>query len=163
MNVFIGYGNPLREDDGVGWAIAEEARSVLEAGGVQVLVCHQLTPELALDLIDAAKAVFVDACVEGRPGEIARRSVSAEDAVLGGFSHHVTPALLLASARAIGGTAPETLLITVTGARFGFGETLSAPVAAAVPEAAGAGARFLGLAPHHPPRQGPLEREERHA
>ena len=42
----IGVGNPLREDDGVGWRLAE----ALAQAGVEVHTCHQLLPELAAEL-----------------------------------------------------------------------------------------------------------------
>ena len=43
-SLVIALGNPLREDDGVGWAVA----SVLQRSkDVRVLVVHQLAPEMA--------------------------------------------------------------------------------------------------------------------
>ena len=45
--LIIGYGNPLRGDDGVGQAVARafEAEAAIE--GAEVVSCRQLTPELA--------------------------------------------------------------------------------------------------------------------
>jgi hydrogenase maturation protease len=44
--LIIGYGNPLREDDGVGWQVADQLLKNSE-GSIKVLTAHQLTPELA--------------------------------------------------------------------------------------------------------------------
>jgi Ni,Fe-hydrogenase maturation factor len=54
MNVLvIGYGNPLRGDDRVGWVVAERLR---EVAGVTAVTTHQLLPEHA-DLIQQAAHV----------------------------------------------------------------------------------------------------------
>src|SRR5690242_12882091 len=58
----IGYGNELRRDDGVG---AKVACAVAEwhLPGIEAIVCHQLTPELAERIASAAHVVFVDAAL----------------------------------------------------------------------------------------------------
>jgi hydrogenase maturation protease len=140
MNVsllVIGYGNPLRGDDGFGWRAAER----LEADrlpGASVLTCHQLTPELADVLSQAGRAVFIDAADPGSgqaaPGTLSRRRIEAREPEASAFSHHLDPAGLLALARAWFGRCPEAELITVTGERFDFSETLSSGVESALVE-----------------------------
>jgi hypothetical protein len=44
--LIVGYGNPLRGDDGLGWRAAERLRTVIQDAGVEILALHQLTPEL---------------------------------------------------------------------------------------------------------------------
>jgi hydrogenase maturation protease len=122
----IGYGNPLRSDDGVGWRAAERLRG----GEAEVVTVQQLTPELMEPISHARRIVFIDAGVEGRPGEIRRRVVAADGG--GGFTHHGSPEALLAGARALYGSAPEAVLYTITGVSFEFGERLSPEVEAAL-------------------------------
>lgn len=43
----LGYGNPLRSDDGLGWRVAVELFRANASVDVLVLPCHQLTPDLA--------------------------------------------------------------------------------------------------------------------
>ena len=57
----IGYGNPLRGDDGAGWKAAELLAEDPRLAGAVVLARHQLTPELADDVSRASLVVLVDA------------------------------------------------------------------------------------------------------
>ena len=45
--LIIGYGNPLRADDGVGWQAARRLAELRQDEFVETLALHQLTPELA--------------------------------------------------------------------------------------------------------------------
>jgi hydrogenase maturation protease len=119
----IGYGNPLRGDDGFGYRAAERI-----PGAIAV---HQLTPELMDPIARADRVVFLDATAEGVPGEIRRRRI--EPSVSGGaFTHHSTPEGLLAGACALFGSAPEAFLITVCGANFDLSHTLSPAIESAM-------------------------------
>jgi hydrogenase maturation protease len=119
----IGYGNPLRGDDGFGFRAAERIPGALAV--------HQLTPELMEPISRADRVLFLDAAAEGVPGEVRRRPVHpAPDAR--SFTHHSTPESLLAGALALYGRAPDAILLTVTGADFSLSETLSPPVQAAL-------------------------------
>ena len=60
-SLVVGVGNPLREDDGVGWHLAE----ALAQTGVPTHTCHQLLPELAAELSQVDLVLFVDARAEG--------------------------------------------------------------------------------------------------
>jgi hydrogenase maturation protease len=127
MEVVVAYGNPLRGDDGVAWRIAEELR----ARGARVLVSQQLTPELALDLKDASRVVFVDAAAGQEAGEVRWCEVScATRAAASG--HHLTPQGVLAYSRCLNGHAPRAFLVSVTGEDFAVSSALSARVEAAV-------------------------------
>jgi hypothetical protein len=44
--LIIGYGNPLRTDDGLGWRAAYRLAASLKDAPVEALAVHQLTPEL---------------------------------------------------------------------------------------------------------------------
>jgi hydrogenase maturation protease len=118
----IGYGNPLRGDDGLGPRLAS-AIDQLAFPGVDVLVCHQLTPELAEPISRADAVIFIDARVQGDPGVQLQR-IEAETP--GAFRTHASdPAALLALARALYGTAPAGWWLTLPAVEFGFGEKLS--------------------------------------
>jgi hydrogenase maturation protease len=127
----VGYGNPLRQDDGLGWHVAEQLGAVPDAGR-QVIVCHQLTPELAEPISRADRVVFVDARRGRVAGRVACRVVAS--AVTGAaLSHHLMPGALLALAHALYGACPPAWVVTVDGAMFGHGPDLSPAVAAAIP------------------------------
>lgn len=129
--LIIGYGNPLRADDGLGWRAAEQLREGLPAD-MEILTVHQLTPELAEDASRAELVVFIDAGEGGAPGSWKREEV-APDSGRQPFTHHVTPASLVSAAGALYGRAPRAVLFSMAGESFAFGEGLSPRVAAALP------------------------------
>ena len=128
--LIIGYGNPLRGDDGLGWHAAEALRAL---PGADVITTHQLTPELAEEASRTALVIFLDAAETGVPGEWRRREVVETAPTSAAFTHHVTPGSLLAAARLLYGHAPRAVLFTMTGERFDFHEGLSETVAAVLP------------------------------
>src|SRR5688500_920322 len=71
----IGYGNPLRGDDGFGWQIAQQLAGLLIDESVTVLAVQQLTPELAEAVGRASLVMFVDAHAGGRPGQLVVRAL----------------------------------------------------------------------------------------
>jgi hydrogenase maturation protease len=129
----LGYGNPLRGDDGVGWQAAILVTKELK-GQVDVLARHQLTPELAETLSQVEKVVFIDAACEGTPGQVCCQRLDVTGVNPQSFTHHVAPTDLLATAQALYGHAPVGYLVTVNGANFGYTEALSTQVSAALPE-----------------------------
>jgi hydrogenase maturation protease len=142
----IGYGNPLRCDDGVGWHVAGSLARELPPRHVRVLALHQLTPELAEAVSEVERVVFVDASCAAAPGVVEVREVSLEDSPQSGFTHHYDPAALLRLSRKVYGRVPERAWIaTVGGARFGCSVELSPRVAAAVPRVVEAVAELLGV------------------
>ena len=131
--LIIGYGNPLRGDDGIGPAAAGRLRGLLDNRFIDVVALHQLTPELAQPISLAERIVFIDAAVGPAPGSIVERKIEPSDSPRA-FTHHATPEGLLAMARALYGRAPEATLMTVTAAQFDFGSGLSAAAETAVSE-----------------------------
>lgn len=130
--LILAYGNPLRGDDGAGWQAAMLlAREPKER--VEVLVRHQLTPELAELLSQVEQVVFVDAALGGEPGQVACRRIEAVEAAAQPHTHYVSPADLLVSARTLYGHSPVAYLVTVNGAKFDYCEALSPAVEAALP------------------------------
>jgi hydrogenase maturation protease len=148
--LLIAYGNPLRGDDGVGWAVAAAVRAA--GARHRILTAHQLTPELASDVADADRVVFIDAACDADPGQVTARRVRPADGPPRGLTQHAyDPGALLWLAREAHGRAPEEAwLVTVGAERFECDETLSAAVAAAVPRACAEALRCLDPRPRGP-------------
>jgi hydrogenase maturation protease len=132
--LIVGYGNPLRSDDAFGWHAGRLLAQSLAGQDVEVITCHQLTPELAEPLSQCTHAVFIDADAEGTPGEIHHRSVRPKVPASSSFTHSCTPSGLLASAQQLYGRRPPAIVITVTAQSFEFGDALTPVVSAALPE-----------------------------
>ena len=119
----IGYGNPLRCDDGVGPKVAE-AIEALPLPGVNVLVCHQLSPEHAEPISQARKVIFVDAAVDAPAGGVRFRRLEPNPSSQL-MAHAADPRTMLALARDVFGHAPEAWWITIPAVKLGFGTDLS--------------------------------------
>jgi hydrogenase maturation protease len=131
--LIIGYGNPLRRDDGFGGVIIETLKAE-PAEGMEFIQTHQLMPELAEDVSQASQVIFVDASVDGIPGGVKVRPVIAGERPVPKNTHYVAPQELLGIADLLYGHQPEAWLITVTGEDFGLGEGLSQGVEKQIPE-----------------------------
>jgi hydrogenase maturation protease len=130
--LIVGYGNPLRSDDGVGWLAAKELAGRLSAADVEILVRAQLTPEIADDLQHCDTVIFVDASHDGEPGELTFQKITAKSQPPS-FSHELSPAALLQLCGAIYGRYPVAFLVSLCGECFDHGEKLSSTVAASFP------------------------------
>jgi hydrogenase maturation protease len=131
----IGYGNPLRGDDGAGWHAAELLAEDDRAAGARVLALHQLTPELAEDVSQARLLVLVDASEKpGVAGAVSSHELLREPVSGSVFSHHVDPARLLQLANTLFGQAPPAVQVSIKVADTDAGTELSAPVGAAMSE-----------------------------
>jgi len=130
----IGYGNPLRGDDGVGPVIAEElARRLRDPESkVQVVACHQLNPELAEPVAETRAVIFIDASSDLPPGEVRVSSIAPDRFSTAAFAHSMKPAALLATASELFGQAPLARFVGVGASSFDTGTQLSATVRHAV-------------------------------
>jgi hydrogenase maturation protease len=135
--LIIGYGNPLRSDDGVGCVVAEEIAKRLSNrdARVQVVACHQLNPELAEAIADTRAVIFVDASIELQPGEIKVSLVLPDTFSPAGISHHMKPSALLATASELFGQAPQAKTVAIGAASLEMGMHLTPPVLDAVSRA----------------------------
>jgi len=129
----IGYGNPLRSDDGVGWHVTARLTADPRLARATILQCHQLTPELALDVSRADLVVLVDARSGPPAGAVATECVDTAVALSGTtWSHHLGPASLVGLALELYGRAGQVHVVSVGVESLEIGETLSPPVADAV-------------------------------
>jgi len=142
-DLLIGWGNPLRGDDGVGQAIA----AAVERWGqpqLEVVEAVQLTPELAPLLAAARRVLFVDAesgaaAVTGGwrlepvpPLEPGRTTAALSSQPL---SHHASPGVLLMLAETLYGRRPPAWQLLVAAHACGFGSGLSPATEALLPGA----------------------------
>lgn len=133
--LIIGFGNPLRSDDGAGWRAACLLEKRVHRPDVTVLVRHQLTPELAEDLSHAERVIFIDASATQPPGTFARREIHPAPSIPEAFSHDCAPPTLLALAHALYGSCPQASVVEIGAADFGYGGRLSPVVETSVKQA----------------------------
>jgi len=145
--LIIGYGNPLRGDDGFGWHAAVRLREIIHDAGIEILAVHQLTPELMDPISRARRVIFIDAAVGEDAGKLTVTALETTGGPAAVFTHFATPAALLEGARSLYGAKPEGLLITVVGLDFELGEKLSEPVQLALESLAGGKMRELLAGP----------------
>ena len=131
--LIIGWGNPLRGDDGIGWRAAERLASELKGQDVEVRVSHQLMPEYAEEISRARFVVFIDAACDNSVGDIRFEKIEPDRAPSAAFSHQLSPPALLAMAERLYGSRPEACLFSVGASSFEFGERLSPEVESALP------------------------------
>ena len=120
----IGIGNPLRGDDGMGWAVIAALADHAEEWGITAVSTHQLLPELIDAVYTAELIIFVDATVNGKPGTVTVTPI--QPATNGNAAtHQMSPAVFLALGLGLNGRMPPATLITITGQDFGYREQLS--------------------------------------
>lgn len=129
----IGYGNPLRGDDGFGWHVAQSLCPDDLSEEFEVVACHQLTPELAEPVSRARLVIFIDAELGEVPGQFSCQAVEPQLALTSSLSHQLDPPTLLTWAQTLYGTCPHAVLLCVTGQSFAHEEELSPAMRAALP------------------------------
>ncbi len=136
--LLIGFGNLDRADDGVAYhvinvfrkrwgqkALDEDQTGLEELGRlVDSIFIVQLSPEM-IDLLDEyEQVIFVDAHVDPALDELHYSPVCPDEAGLT-FTHHLSPATLLAFFKALRGRDMEGHLISILGRNFDFHRNLS--------------------------------------
>jgi hydrogenase maturation protease len=129
----VGYGNPLRGDDGLGPGAAALLADDPRLRGAQVLARHQLTPELASDFAEARLVILIDVNVVDRAGVVSVRRLDETPSPESGSSHHTSPMDLAGLARELWGASPAVFIVSVGAASLEVGEGLSAPVQKSLP------------------------------
>lgn len=134
--LIIGYGNPLRGDDGFGWHLARRLQKKCRDAEIEIIACHQLTPDLAEKISRAHDVIFADASNEPQADEVALRKLTDEQPTGNDFSHHLNPPTLLKMARLLYDAKPRAaFLVTAPARELGYGEHLSPQMTAALDKA----------------------------
>ena len=125
----IGIGNRLRSDDGAAIQLAEQIAG--RRAALHVLLCDQLTPELAEPIHQARAVLFVDAWMAEPPTRhphLAALQANPSGAVGG---HPLTAPHVLALCAALYGTYPPAWQLLIPGQCWDVGNQLSSTAAAA--------------------------------
>lgn len=140
--VLIGVGNQFRRDDGIGPAVAAVIGE-LDLPGVSVMISDG-EPSWLLDAWSGARlAVVVDAIRldAGVAGQIQRHCVTDDRQAASGWTsagpastHGLGIAEAFALARALELMPEQLVVFTVEVADIGYGERMSQPVTASLPE-----------------------------
>ncbi|MGB8278950.1 MAG: hydrogenase maturation protease [Methylovirgula sp.] len=118
----LGYGNPGRQDDGLGPAVAAEI-DALGWPNVTAYDNYQLNIEDAMDVAAHDVVWFVDAAKAG-PSPYDLRDLSAASTIE--FTSHILrPEAVLAIARQYYGKSPQAFLLAIRGYQFEFVEELT--------------------------------------
>lgn len=131
--LILGYGNPLRSDDSLGWQVAVQLFRSNKSADVEILPCHQLTPELAETISRADTVLFIDCAKGGVPGEFRCEEIPWQTGSIS-FTHDLSPMALLDLASQLFGACPRAFLLTICGECFATGEALSPAVNRQIPE-----------------------------
>lgn len=124
----LGYGNPGRQDDGLGCAAAA-AIAGLGLAGVRTNAKVQLAIDDAYDASKCAAVIFVDASKSAAaPFSVEPVVPSSEQTFFA--SHDVRPEFILGLCRRVYGCSPDARVIGIRGYAFGFNEGLTAPARA---------------------------------
>lgn len=128
--LIIGYGNPLRGDDGFGWHLARRLEEQAGECDVQVMSAHQLTPEMAEPVSRARYVIFADANADPNAEELTLKKLWADPAGAATFSHNLSPETLLQMASTLYGSAPHAaFLLTARAHEMGYSGELSPQMA----------------------------------
>ncbi len=118
----LGYGNPGRQDDGLGPAAAERIEA-LGLPGVTVDADYQLNIEDAAAVAEHDAVVFVDASLSG-PEPMQWRPLAAASEITF-TSHSVSAESVLAASKRHFGATPEAWVLGIRGYAFEFAEGMT--------------------------------------
>ncbi len=125
--LLIGYGNPARQDDGLGPALAEQL-TALSMEGVDIDTDYQLSVEHAWDISRYDTVIFVDASLEGEQPFSFKPLTAGQASSFS--SHSVSPQAVLRLAQELFQAQPQAYLLAIRGYQFGeIEEGLSANAA----------------------------------
>jgi hydrogenase maturation protease len=131
--LIIGYGNPIRGDDALGWEIASRLATGVQKESVEVIALDQLTPELSERISKVELVVFIDSSHVGQPGSWTCETLDPNATTSTTLGHQLTPVSLMAYAQALFKASPRALLVSVVGGSFDCRQALTHSVAVALP------------------------------
>jgi len=124
--LIYGYGNPGRQDDGLGNLFVEKIRDWAEKEGISYLSFdsnYQLNIEDAAEIADKDIVIFVDASIEDiKDYELTRITPEAKVE----FSmHSVSPAFVVKLSQDINSNTPRAFLLHLKGYEWAFKEGIT--------------------------------------
>lgn len=117
-----GYGNPGRQDDGLGPALVERLEHE-RIPGVATDSNYQLQVEDAVAVAETGLVIFVDAAATGEEPFTFTELEPANE--ISFTTHSVSPASVLALCHEMYGTAARAFVLAIRGYRWEFVEALS--------------------------------------
>ena len=127
--LIIGYGSPIRGDDAIGPLAADALQTQALPAGVEVLSRHVLTAELVEDIIGADRVIFLDAAVDGEPGEVRVQALRPGPHAVSTMAHFLDPRELLAWCQALYQHEPQAWLVSAAGNSFDYANYSLTPTA----------------------------------
>lgn len=113
--LIIGYGNPGRQDDGLGPALGERIEK-LALDGVSVDIDYQLNIEHAHDLAGFERVIFIDAHLSLEHPYSYRPVTASPHAPYS--SHSVAPETVLHLAKELFQAEPKAFILAIRGYHF---------------------------------------------
>jgi hydrogenase maturation protease len=122
----VGFGNPQRRDDGIGFYIVRQLKSALKSyDKIGFLSVRHPEPSIVDTLYVADRILFVDATIKALPYGWQLNRIQPEAEALPFTTHHFTPMAILGMIKMIYGHCPPAWMLTVEGFDFGFGQGLT--------------------------------------
>jgi len=122
-----GYGNPGRQDDGMGVILAEMLEQWAKEKGytnIEVETNYQLNIEDSEIISDKDFVLFVDASME-QIEDIIYSKVTANDSSIEFTMHAVSPSFILDMSNKLYGKTPETYLLHIKGYEWELAEGIT--------------------------------------
>jgi len=131
----IGYGNPGRQDDGLGPALIDILEqhefsattlqpNALHAKALHLQSSYQLTVEDAFDICEFDQVVFVDASLNAEAPYSFQEVDQIDDSLMG--SHSLTPEAVMKLCKTLYSKTPKAYILGIRGYEFDhFEEKLS--------------------------------------
>jgi len=126
--LIYGFGNPGRQDDGLGNAFIEAMNHWIrekKIPGVELESNYQLNIEDAYAISDKDMVIFVDASTEEDVRDFIVTPVPATTATVGFTTHTVSPALVVELCSELFKTKPASYLLHIKGYQWGYGEAIT--------------------------------------
>lgn len=127
QTIIIGYGNPGRQDDGLGPSCVNQLTEQLPEEDLLQLKLqsnYQLTVEDAYDIFEFDQVIFVDASLNAQAPFSFTKITETNDSGLG--SHSLTPNAVIRLCETLYGKTPKAFILAIKGYEFDqFDEHLS--------------------------------------
>lgn len=122
--LILGYGNPGRQDDGLGPLFIKKIEEYELTNNIDLDTDYQLTLETAYDLANYQEVIFVDASLKGSDPY---KFVPVDQNInLIFHTHSVTPESIINLTNNLYNTYPQAYILAIRGYQFNdFGENIS--------------------------------------